>query len=202
MTFSLETFVRLANLIQLEDRGPTDPAVLKAIPDSESAYHTNGDRPIIHMEDAPDDLSFSPTAHLASSRNQHDDILYLAVPRNGFKDASVLMTHLWKEPPYHQSGRHKHLEAVVDAVDGEGYTAMLGQTSFWEAADVLDVPPAMWGHEHGNDSPRPIRQLRIQFGIRFWYTGIWPAGYAAQRICDERGRPIESGAIERRRERD
>ena len=42
----------------------------------------------------------------------------------------------------------------------------------------------------------------IQFGIRFWFTKIWPEGYTSQRIYDEYGRPIESGAIERHRERE
>ena len=202
MTFDLETFVRLAGLVQLEDCGPNDPAVLKAFPDQESEYYTNGDRAIIHLEDAPSDSSYDPQGHLAAAQNQHDFQQFLAVPGNGFRNASVLVTHLWKEPPYHHSGRHKHLEAVVYAVEGEGYTELLGETHHWEAGDVLYVPPAMWEHEHFNDNPKPIRQLRIQFGIRFWFTGIWPEGYTSQRIYDAEGRPIEAGAIERVRERD
>jgi quercetin dioxygenase-like cupin family protein len=202
MTFSLETFVRLANLIQFDDCGPNDPAVLAAIPDQESEYYKHGDRAIIHLEDAPDDIAYDPQGHLPALKNQHDYCQYLVVPRNGFKDASVSITHLWAEPPYHHSGRHKHLEAVVYALEGEGYTEMLGQKYFWEAGDVLYVPPAMWEHEHYNDSPNRIRQLRIQFGIRFWYTGIWPEGYTNTRIYDAQGRPIEAGVIERVRERD
>ena len=45
----------------------------------------------------------------------------------------------------------------------------------WEAGDVLYVPPAMWEHQHINENPNPITQLRIGFNIRQWVTSIWPA---------------------------
>lgn len=201
MIFSLESYVRVARLVQLEECGENDPAALQSFPDQESEYYKNGDRAIIHIEDAPSDSSYDPQGHLAAAQNQHHFQQFLVVPKNGFRDASVAVTHLWEEPPYHHSGRHKHLEAVVYAVEGEGYTELLGEKHFWEAGDVLYVPPAMWEHEHYNDNPNPIKQLRIQFGIRFWFTGIWPEGYSSQRIYDDRGRPIEAGAIERVRER-
>jgi hypothetical protein len=59
----------------------------------------------------------------------------------------------------------------------------------------------MWEHEHMNDNPKPIKQLRIAFGIRTWFTEIWPEGYTNQRIYDEYGKPIEAGRIVRQRER-
>jgi hypothetical protein len=113
----------------------------------------------------------------------------------------VAITHIFIEPPFHHSGRHKHLEAVVYAIEGEGYTELEGRVVPWEAGDVLYVPPAMWEHEHTNDNPKPIKQLRIAFGIRLWFTSLWPEGFASQRIYDEAGKPIEAGAIERHRER-
>ena len=201
MIFSLETFVRVATLHQIEDCGPNQPPVLAAFPAQESEYYEDGNRAIIHLEDAPSDSSYEPQGKIAAVQNQHHFTQYLVVPGNGFKDASVAVTHLWEEPPYLHSGRHRHLEAVVYAVEGEGYTEMLGEKHYWQAGDVLYVPPAMWEHEHYNDSPNSIKQLRIQFGIRFWFTGIWPKGYTSQRVFDEQGRPIEAGAIERVRER-
>ncbi len=200
MCFSLETFTRVASLEQIEDCGPNDPAALAQIPPQESQYYRNGDRAAIHLEDAPSDPSFEPQ-NIAASQNQHHYSQYLVVPGNGFQATSVAVTHLWEEPPYHHSGRHKHLEAVVYAVEGEGYSEMQGQRVYWEAGDVLYVPPAMWEHEHYNDNPKRIRQLRIQFGIRFWFTDIWPEGYTSTRIVDEHGKPIVAGAIERVRER-
>jgi len=201
MTFDLERFVRLAAMRQVEDAGENDPAALRSIPDQESEYYEDGHRAIIHIEDAPTDPELNYQGRIAAVTKQHDQCWYLAVPGNGFRDASVLMTQIWEERPYHHSGRHKHLEAVVYALEGEGYSEMLDERHYWEAGDVLYVPPSMWEHEHYNDNPNPVRQLRIQFGIRFWFTKIWPEGYTSQRIYDEQGRPIESGAIERHRER-
>jgi len=77
-----------------------------------------------------------------------------------------------------------------------------GSNQHWEAGDILHVPPAMFEHEHYNDSALPCRQLRIQFGIRYWFTDIWPEGYTSQRIHDEFGNPIIAGRIDRVRERE
>jgi len=99
------------------------------------------------------------------------------VPKNGFRATSVAITNRWIEPPFHESGRHKHLEAVVYAIEGEGYTEMQGKRIPWEAGDVLYVPPCMWEHEHYNHSTESYWQLQIQFGIRYWFTDIWPEGY-------------------------
>jgi hypothetical protein len=78
---------------------------------------------------------------------------------------------------------------------------MQGKKLAWKAGDVLYVPPAMWEHEHTNDNPNPIKQLRIAFGIRTWFTSVWPEGYTNRRIYDKSGKPIEAGPIVRERER-
>lgn len=198
MIFSLETYVRVAGLRQIEDCGPNDPAVLAAFPAQESEYYRDGHRAIIHIEDAPSDSAFDPQGHLAASQNQHHFQQFLVVPRNGFREASVAVTHLWEEPPYHHSGRHKHLEAVVYAVEGEGFTEMLGEKHHWEAGDVLYVPPAMWEHEHYNDNPKPIKQSahpvrdpvlvhgHLARGLHV-ATHLRRAGQAHRRGCDRAG---------------
>jgi mannose-6-phosphate isomerase-like protein (cupin superfamily) len=201
MSFDLERFTRVANLEQLETCGPNDPAVMAALPKAQGQYYPDGARAVIHIEDAPTDFSLEPQGQIPGLKNQHDFVQYLVVPGNGFRATSVSITHQWIEPPHHHSGRHKHLEAVVYAVEGEGYTEIQGEQVPWRAGDVLYVPPAMWEHEHTNDNPHPITQLRIQFGIRFWFTDIWPEGFTTQRIYDADGRPIEAGPIERERER-
>jgi mannose-6-phosphate isomerase-like protein (cupin superfamily) len=202
MAFDLERFVRLARLEQLETCGPNDPDVLAEYPAEDGQYYADGSRAVIHIEQAPaDDDSYESLGNIAAVKKQHDFIQYLVQPKNGFRANEVAITHQWIEPPYHHSGRHRHLEAVVYAVEGEGYTDMQGQRVPWEAGDVLYVPPAMWEHEHMNDNPNPIKQLRIAFGIRQWFVDLWPAGFQSQRIFDQEGRPIQAGPIERHRER-
>jgi quercetin dioxygenase-like cupin family protein len=201
MSFPLEAFVKLGRLEQLEDAGPNDPAVLAAIPAQESQYLREGARAVIHLEEAPTDQAFHPQRHLAAVQQQHEVTRYLVVPRNDFRATSVAMTFIFEDPPYHHSGRHKHLEAVIYILEGEGYSEVQGRAERWEAGDVLHVPPAMFEHEHYNDSPVTCKQLRIQFGIRFWFTDIWPEGYTSERIYDEEGNAIVAGAIERVRTR-
>jgi quercetin dioxygenase-like cupin family protein len=204
MAFDLERFVRIARLEQIETCGPNDPALLTAIPPEQSQHYDDGSRAVLHIEDAPTNENFlegDVKNNLEANRNQHDFVHFLVVPNNGFKAGSVAITHQWTEPPYHQSGRHKHLEAVVYAVEGEGYTEMQGKRVQWKAGDALFVPPAMWEHQHMNDNPNPITQLRIAFGIRQWFTDLWPEGFTSQRIYDEKGNPIVAGRIERKRER-
>jgi gentisate 1,2-dioxygenase len=201
MAFDLERFLRIARIEQLAECGENNPTELDNFPPQESQYYPDGARAVIHLEDAPTDFSFEPQGNIPGLKNQHDFVQYLVVPGNGFRSTSVAITHQWIEPPFHHSGRHKHLEAVVYAVEGEGYTEMQGHQVPWQAGDVLYVPPAMWEHEHMNDNPNPIKQLRIAFGIRTWVTGIWPEGFTTQRIYDQAGNPIEAGPIHRDRER-
>jgi mannose-6-phosphate isomerase-like protein (cupin superfamily) len=201
MAFDLERFVRLARLEQIETCGPNDPAVLAAFPEETSQYYPNGARAAIHIEDAPaDDDTFEPLGNIAAVQKQHDFTQYLVVPKNGFRSVSVAVTHQWIEPPYHHSGRHAHLEAVVYAVEGSGMTDMAGKDVPWEAGDVLYVPPSGWEHEHVNDNPNRIVQLRIAFGIRQWFVEVNPA-FNSRRIYDRDGNAIQAGRIERQRER-
>jgi hypothetical protein len=90
---------------------------------------------------------------------------------------------------------------VVYAIEGEGYTDMQGKRIPWEAGDVLYVPPAMWEHQHMNDNPKSITQIRIGFNIRQWFTSVWPQGFTSTRIYDDQGNPMEAGRIVRTRER-
>jgi quercetin dioxygenase-like cupin family protein len=201
LVFDLEEFLHLARLEHYEDCGPNDPAVLADIPPEQSQYYPSGHRAVIHIEQAPTEID--PNDHLAANQNQHDKTWYLVEGRNGFKEeTSVSVTHIFEEPPYHHSGRHKHLEAVIYVLGGEGYSEVQGSNQHWEPGDILHVPPAMFEHEHYNDSALPCRQLRIQFGIRFWFTDIWPEGYTSQRIYDDLGNPIIAGRIARVRERE
>jgi mannose-6-phosphate isomerase-like protein (cupin superfamily) len=202
MVYDLERFTRVARLEQLDVCGPNDPAELAAMPAETSQFYDDGARAVLHLEDAPTDASEDdPQGKLAAAKNQHDFTWYLMVPRNGFRNISVGVTHQWIEPGYHHSGKHAHLEAVVYAVEGSGFTDMNGEQVAWEAGDVLYVPPAMWEHMHSNPNPEPVKQIRIAFGIRQWFTDVWPGGFTNRRVYDEDGNPIEAGPIIRERER-
>jgi quercetin dioxygenase-like cupin family protein len=192
----LELFVNLGRIEQLEDCGPNDPGILASFPAEESQYLKNGHRVVIHLEDAPQYPGEQPADTPVAVQNQHVSGKYLVVGRNGFKDpSSVAIAHIFEEPAGYHGGKHRHLEAVLYVLDGEGFTEIEGVSHRWEAGDVMHVPPAMFEHLHFNDSNKSYRLLRIQFGIRIWFTNIWPEGYLPQRVYDDSGRPIIAGKI-------
>lgn len=196
MCLPLEAFVNIGRVEQLEDCGPNDPRVLASFPKEESQFLKNGQRVVIHLKDAPQYPGEQPPDTPEAVKNQHVSGKYLVVGRNGFKDpSSVAIAHIFEEPAGYHGGKHKHLEAVLYVLDGEGFTEIKGVSHRWEAGDVMHVPPAMFEHLHFNNGNKSCRLLRIQFGIRIWFTNIWPEGYMPQRVYDESGRPIVAGKI-------
>lgn len=196
LIFPLERFVKLAALEQLQDHGPnTDEHLTGPL---ESSYELpSGRRVVIHLDEAPTYADQVPSEIPAAYRNQHGEVRYLMTESNRFPAmSSVAMSHVFEEPPRHHGGRHKHLEAVLYVLDGDGYTDVQGVRQPWTAGDVLHIPPAMYEHEHFNESDRPSRMLRIQFGIRYWFTDLWPEGYRPRRIYTESGDPLVRGPIE------
>lgn len=193
MCAPLEQFVHLFRLEQLEEKGPND-ARLTSIAPAEGHSLPGGRRVIIHLDEAPTDPGDEPTASLAAYQRQHYLVHYLSVKRNGFKTpSSVAMTHVFEEPAGYHGGRHKHLEAVLYVLRGNGFSEVGAEAHPWGPGDVLHVPPAMAEHEHFNEGTEAYRLLRIQFGIRYFFQEVWPEGYTPTRIHDGDGRPLEAG---------
>lgn len=197
LAFPLERFANLITLEQIEDRGVNDRALLGTAPE-EGQFLPDGRRVLIHLDEAPTSFPDQEAQQIDAYRNQHDKIYHLTLPENGFPDrllSSVAMTHVFVEPPGYHGGRHKHLEAVLYVLDGDGYSDVGEEPQPWSAGDVLHIPPAMWEHEHYNEGTEPYRLLRIQFGIRYWFTQLWPEGYTPQRVYDDEGNPLVVGPI-------
>jgi mannose-6-phosphate isomerase-like protein (cupin superfamily) len=193
MCVPLERFVHLFHLEQLEDCGPNDGGASE-IPAALGQTLPDGRRVLIHLDEAPTDPGDEPTASMAAYQRQHHLVHYLTVRRNGFKTpSSVAMTHVFEEPAGFHGGRHKHLEAVLYVLRGTGFSEVGEGQLPWGPGDVLHVPPAMAEHEHFNEGTEAYRLLRIQFGIRYFFQEVWPAGYTPARVHDEAGLPIEAG---------
>jgi mannose-6-phosphate isomerase-like protein (cupin superfamily) len=62
---------------------------------------------------------------------------------------------------------------MLYVLEGSGHSMIDGRRYTWEAGDAVHVPPRMTSHEHFNDSDARTRTLRIEFGIRFFYEGLW-----------------------------
>jgi len=96
--------------------------------------------------------------------------------RNGFTAVSVAMTNIFEEVPHTSSHCHSHTEAVLYVLEGVGFSEIDGEHYDWEAGDAVHVPPKMTRHEHFNPSEKRTRTLRIEYGIRYFYEGLW-SGY-------------------------
>lgn len=200
LAFPLECFVKLGRMEQLDDCGPNGDALLAIAPQAEDAL-PDGRRVVIHLDEAPTEpWDEDETSKLDAYQKQHYRTRYLFPKRNGERPFSVVMTHVFEEPPGYHGGSHKHLEAVLYVLDGDGYSDVGEKPERWSAGDALHVPPAMYEHAHYNQGDRTSRMLRIQFGIRQWFTDIWPEGYTPRRTYDADGRPVQAGWIDPARE--
>ncbi|HEX5451923.1 MAG TPA: cupin domain-containing protein, partial [Candidatus Limnocylindrales bacterium] len=191
----LEIFVNLGGVDHQEDCGPLDPVAALSIPPRTGDRLASGRRILINLDEAPTDPGDDPEANLAANRNQHDLEQFLIHTRNGFDARSVAITHLFTEPAGFRGGRHRHLEAVLYVVAGNGFTEVEGRTIPWGPGDLMHIPPAMFAHQHYNDGQGPCRLLRVQYGIRRWFTEQWPDGYETRRVVDAEGKPILAGSF-------
>jgi len=202
MCVPLERFVHLFRLEQFEDCGPNTDAH-RAVAAADGQELLDGRRVAIHLDEAPTDPGDEPTAKMAAYTRQHFLVHYLTVKRNGFKvPSSVAMTHVFEEPAGYHGGRHKHLEAVLYVIRGNGFSEVGTERHPWGPGDILHVPPAMHEHEHYNPGDVSYRLLRIQFGIRYFFQEVWPQGYTPTRSVDADGKPIEAGWLPGREPKD
>ena len=194
LAWPLEVSTNMARLQHIEDAGVNDPAAIAAIPAEHSQFWPEDGRRISMHEEQFE----------LSGETKHGATYFLmgrSGDKNGFRARAAAISSIFVDLPRSKSHSHAHPEAYLYALQGRGYSEIGGKQYTWEQGDAVHVPPGMLHHQHFNPSDEETRELRFEFGIRYWFTDIWPAGYTAQRAYDEYGRPIVAGAIERVRER-
>ena len=93
--------------------------------------------------------------------------------RNGFKATAAGISSIFVELPRSKSHSHAHPEAYLYALQGSGYSEIGGKQYTWEQGDAVHVPPGMMHHQHFNPSDGESRELRFEFGIRYWLVDQW-----------------------------
>lgn len=111
--------------------------------------------------------------------------------RNGFTAVSVAMTQIFEEVAHTSSHCHSHTEAVLYVLEGIGFSEIDGEHYDWEAGDAVQIPPKMTRHEHFNPSDARTRTLRIEYGIRYFYEGLWPGYYKVEHRATSAAIPVE-----------
>jgi quercetin dioxygenase-like cupin family protein len=166
LAWPLEAAVRMGRIEQLEDAGENDPATLAAAPAEESQYWPEDGRRISMHEEQFE----------LSGETKHGATYFLmgrSGNRNGFKATAAAISSIFVELPRSKSHSHAHPEAYLYALKGAGYSEIGGQRYTWEQGDAVHVPPAMMHHQHFNPTDEETKELRIEFGIRYWIADQW-----------------------------
>jgi quercetin dioxygenase-like cupin family protein len=192
LTQDLDLFVKLGRLVQLEEKGPNPPDVERRVPAQVSQFAADGRRIALHSEDALDERALDAdrqrhdhghaAAHQAIGWQAHrHGAVYVLMGRegspsegyNGFRAKCAAITNIFEDVPMSSSHKHAHTEAMLYVLEGSGYSEVDGRRYDWQAGDAVHVPPKMTVHEHFNNTNGRTRTLRIEFGIRYFYEGLW-----------------------------
>jgi quercetin dioxygenase-like cupin family protein len=166
LAWPLEAAVYMGRIEQLEDAGENDPALIAAAPAEESQYWPEDGRRIsMHEEqfELSDETKHGATYFLMG-RNGN---------KNGFRATAVAISSIFVDLPHSKSHSHAHPEAYLYALQGRGYSEIGGKQYVWEQGDAVHVPPGMMHHQHFNPTDEETRELRFEFGIRYWFTDQW-----------------------------
>jgi quercetin dioxygenase-like cupin family protein len=170
LAWPLEASIYMGRIEQMEDTGQNDPAALARVPRENSQdWPTDGRRISMHEEQFE-----------LSGETKHGATYFLmgrSGVQNGFKATSVAISSIFVDTPHSKSHSHSHPEAYLYALQGKGYSEIGGKKYEWEQGDAVHVPPGMMHHQHFNPSDSDTKELRFEYGIRYWVVDQWK-GYA------------------------
>jgi len=166
LAWPLEASIYMGRMEQIEDTGQNDPAALARVPSENSQYWpTDGRRISMHEEQFE-----------LSDESKHGATYFLmgrSGVQNGFKATSVAISSIFVDVPHSKSHSHSHPEAYLYALQGNGYSEIGGKKYEWEQGDAVHVPPGMMHHQHFNPSDSDTKELRFEYGIRYWVVEQW-----------------------------
>jgi quercetin dioxygenase-like cupin family protein len=166
LAWPLEAAVRMGRMEQIEDAGENSPASLAHLAFEEAQYWPIDGRRISMHEDQFE----------LSSETKHGATYFLmgrSGKQNGFRATAVAISSIFVDLPRSKSHSHAHPEAYLYALEGSGYSEIGGKKYEWEQGDAVHVPPGMMHHQHFNPSDRIMKELRFEYGIRYWLADQW-----------------------------
>ena len=164
LAIHLESAVHLGEIQQLEDAGPNGSHTLPRGEETQT-WPEDGRRIVMHENE-----------YERSKETKHGATYFLmgrSGHQNGFRATAVAISSLFVELPRSKSHSHAHPEAYLYALEGRGYSRIGEKEYTWEQGDAVHVPPGMLHHQHFNPTDGETRELRFEFGIRYWFTDQW-----------------------------
>jgi mannose-6-phosphate isomerase-like protein (cupin superfamily) len=166
LAWHLEADTYMGKLEQLEECGENDTKVLASFPKEESQYWPeDGRRIAMHQKQ-----------HEKSDESKHGATYFLmgrSGKQNDFKATGVAISSIFVDLPHTKSHSHAHPEAYLYALEGDGYSEIGGKCYDWNQGDAVHVPPGMLHHQHFNPFDRDMKELRFEFGVRYWFVDQW-----------------------------
>ncbi|MBI2756049.1 MAG: cupin domain-containing protein [Chloroflexi bacterium] len=166
LAWPLEVGVNLGHMEQIEEAGANADGAYDSVPAEESQYWPEDGRRIAmheHQYELSNETKHGATYFLMG-RNGN---------KNGFKATAAAISSIFVELPHSKSHSHAHPEAYLYALQGRGYSKIGDKEYTWEQGDAVHVPPGMMHHQHFNPSDGETRELRFEFGVRYWFTEQW-----------------------------
>ena len=166
LAWPLESFIRMGPMRQIEDAGQNDAAALAKAPREESqCWPLDGRRIAMHQEqfEKSDESKHGATYFLMGRSGK----------QNGFKATAVAISSIFVDLAHTKSHSHAHPEAYLYALEGGGYSEIGGKRYDWVQGDAVHVPPGMMHHQHFNPHDVDMKELRFEFGVRYWMVEQW-----------------------------
>lgn len=112
---------------------------------------------------------------LERSVHKGDFIVGIADQAHGFANTVVRM-HLQQLPPESHTETHRHDEAVIYVLHGDGYSLMDGNRYDWKQGDCIFIPTGVW-HQHWNpqkdDTTQHIAITQVPLREKLGIGAVW-----------------------------
>jgi quercetin dioxygenase-like cupin family protein len=161
LAWPLESFIRMGPMRQIEDAGQNEGSALAKFSSEESqSWPVDGRRISMHQEqfEKSDESKHGATYFLMGRSGK----------QNGFKATAVAISSIFVDLAHTKSHSHAHPEAYLYALEGGGYSEIGGKRHDWVQGDAVHVPPGMMHHQHFNPNDVDMKELRFEFGVRYW----------------------------------
>ncbi|MFC1958741.1 cupin domain-containing protein [Chloroflexota bacterium] len=192
MQLALETFASLAKVIQYEEPAENyiDSSALLygqrqsgIVEKDESDVHPEYGRIVLRLKDAPVVISkdVDRTKMSAEDREKADNLVgvfhntrwvHLMGRNSNFANKEVRLSGFLCHDSGMFSGKHRHQEAVLYVVQGEGYSIVDGNKIEWKKGTMFHVQGPQTVHQHFNTGKVEDQLLRINYGLREYFDTI------------------------------
>lgn len=199
----LERYVGLHRTVQLDIKGRT--TTIPDVPISVDGLRPDGKRCVLHREHAtpmvgeggraeaerwlaeghldPDhpivvhDVSGFFSLPMALHKEQIWSYMSISAPEHEFEPTSCEMKGILVDRPHEYGGKHAHMEAHLFTLAGEGYSEVGDHKVPWKKGTAFHVQGPQTPHRHFNTSDEPMQQLRICFGVRYFFEKVAGRAY-------------------------